>query len=153
MALRIDENLQNLIKYLQQQETKTADALSKQSTGRAWFNFSEEPLSGEQRTATSNEKELHDTFNRDEANQDYVEARQNPDAKSREVALAKTAGDYLAAFERDGRMRRRTRIRMMAHSAARAKGQGSTAGALQRDIMDFLSRMFMKTTEKPVVGA
>lgn len=149
MALRIDRNFERAVNYIVARQSELADAVSKQERGRPWLNFSEEPLSSEQQTSTKDEAELHDAFGREEANQDYLEARQNPDAKSREVALAKLAGDFLGACERDSRARRRTRIRMVAHATARAAGHGMDSGPLRRATVDYLERVYLKSREKP----
>lgn len=148
MPLRLNRNFENLANYLVAKEAEVADALSKQAAGRPWFDFSEEPLSDDQQTSSKDEKELHNTFDRELANQDYLEARANPESSSNQVAVSKLAGDYLAACERDGRMRRRSRIRMIAHATARAWGNGQDAGPLRRNTIDYLQRVFLKAREK-----
>lgn len=148
MPLRLDRNFENVANYLIARESEAADAVSKQGAGRPWFNFSEAPLSEDQRTSTRDEKELHAVCDRELANQDYLEARADSASSSNQVAVAKIAGDYLAAIERDGRMRRRSRVRMIAHAAARSWGNGQDAGPLRRNTIDYLQRVFLKAREQ-----
>ena len=137
MALRFDPNLETVVAYLQAREGEIAEAFQA-TRGRPWMDLQELGSTGK------NEAELKTIYNRDIANEDYVTERQNPDATSAEIVLSKLSGDYLAGLERDTRMRRRSRIRMLAHSAARAEGMENDAGPLRRNTVDYLSRIYMK---------
>jgi hypothetical protein len=145
MGLELDKTYESLIGYLVEQQAAAAKAMAEQDTGRPWLNFSKTSL--EQRASAKEESELHDVFSRDSVNETYVAARQNADAKAREVALAKMAGDFLAACERDKRMQWRSRIRIFAHSASRCAGNGAEAGPLRKSTVDFLQRIIMKARE------
>jgi len=146
VGLELDPTFENVVGYAVERQKEAADAMSKQTAGRPWLNFDKVPL--KQQAAKKAESELHEVFSRDKVNETYVAARQNVEAKSREVALAKISGDFLAACERDKRMPWRSRIRIFAHAAARCAGHGSEAGPLRRSTIDFLQRMVMKSREK-----
>jgi hypothetical protein len=146
VGLELDKTYENVVGYAVEKQADTATAMAEQSEGRPWLNFSEDPL--EQQATEKAEPELHDVFSRDAVNKAYVEARQNEDAKSREIALAKLPGDFLAACERDKRMQWRSRIRMFAHAAARNAGNGMKSGPLRKSTVDYLQRIIMKSREK-----
>ncbi len=146
MGLELDKTYEGVVGYAVEQQQKAATAMSKQSKGRPWLNFSETPL--EQQASEKAEAELHDVFSRDAVNEAYVEARQNAKAKSREIAIAKIPGDFLAACERDKRMQWRSRIRIFAHAASRCAGNGTDSGPLRKSTVDFLQRIIMKSREK-----
>lgn len=147
MGLKIDETYEGVVGYAVVQQGKIAVAMAEQTTGRPWQNFAiKDKL--KQVAAAKREPDLHSVFSRDSVNEIYVAARQKSDAKSQEIALAKLAGDFLAACERDKRMQWRSRIRIFAHAAARCAGNGVSSGPLRRNTVDYLERMFMKSREK-----
>lgn len=146
MGLELDPTYEKVVEYAVEQQKDAATAMAEQGDGRPWLNFSEDPL--EEQADEKKETELHDVFSRDAANEAYVAARQNEEAKSREVALAKMAGDFLAACERDKRMQWRSRIRIFAHAASRCAGNGMESGPLRKSTVDFLQRIIMKSREK-----
>ena len=147
MTLSLDKKFEKLVDGLIAVEEKVADAAAKQTDPRPWSNFSDTAIPAEQRPASKSETELKKTFDREKANENYVKARSSEDAKSTEVALAKLAGDFLAACERDKRMQWRSRIRMIAHAASRRSGNGNAAGPLRRNTVDYMERVFMKAQE------
>lgn len=148
---RIVKGFEDLIKYLVEHDKKVAEAVSGQGEAKPWLNLSQQPLT---ETATEkSETELAKVFKRDDANSDYEKARTTEDAKAKEVALSKLAGDFLAACERDKRAQWRSRIRWSAHALGRRYGNGLEAGPLQRNTLDYLSRIFMKAQEEPSVDS
>jgi hypothetical protein len=144
---RIVSGFENFIKYAVAHEQKVADAVSGQSDAKPWMNLSESPL--QDKATDKTEDALAKVFKRDDANEDYEKARTDPDAKSKQVALAKLAGDFLAACERDKRAQWRSRIRWAAHALGRRWGNGQDAGPLRRNTLDYMSRIFMKAQEVP----
>lgn len=146
MALEIDKTFEKLVEYLVEHEAAVATAIQQQGDPRPWMNFSGDGLKVS--AAEKTEAALDAVFDRESMNQSYVQARSDEAAKSSEVALAKIAGDFLGAFERDKRMQWRSRIRMVAHAAARRAGNGKTSGPLRRNTVDYLERMFLKSREK-----
>lgn len=142
----LDKKFEKLIDYLVEREEAVADAMQSQGDPRPWLNFSTGDLVVKATEKT--EAELDKVFDRNDANEAYVKARSDEEAKSRDVAVSKLAGDFLAAFERDMRMRWRGRIRMIAHAAARRAGNGKASGPLRRCTVDFLERMFLKSSEE-----
>lgn len=145
MGLELDKTYERVIDYAVEKQRDAATAMAEQSEGRPWLNFAADTL--EAKADEKKESELHGVFSRDKINKTYVEARQNTEAKSREIALAKIPGDFLAACERDKRMQWRTRIRIFAHAASRCAGNGSKSGPLRKSTVDFLQRILMKSRE------
>ena len=141
MARRIDPNLEKVVAYFQERLQEVSQGFQAQQ-GRPWMDLQE------LESTSKAEADLRKSFNRDEANADYVKARENRDAVSAEIMLSKLSGDFLAGFERDTRMRRRSRIRMMAHAASVAEGLGADTGPLRRNTVDWLQRIFVKTEEE-----
>ena len=148
---RIISGFENLIKYLVAHEEKAATAVSGQSTAKPWMNFADSPL--DPKAAEKLESELDAVFDREDANSDYEKARATSDSKSKEVALSKLAGDFLASFERDKRAQWRSRIRWAAHALGRRYGNGQDTGPLRRNTLDYLSRIYMKSQEEPSVDS
>lgn len=78
-------------------------------------------------------------FQRDADAKEYADAVTTP--KSIKLAqAAKLQSDYLAALERDSRMRHRTRIRMMAHGIAKLATHGLEDGPIKRGVL-FVNRL------------
>ena len=146
MAAKIDKKFEKLAEHLVKHEEAVATAMQAQSTPRPWMNFSDDKL--ETAASEKSEAELDSVFDREDANQAYVQARSNEEAKAKEVAVAKIAGDFLGACERDKRMQWRGRIRMVAHAASRRAGNGKNSGPLRRCTVDYLERVFLKASEK-----
>ena len=143
---KLDKKFEKLVEHLVSHEGEVATAMQAQGEPRPWMNFSKDDL--EESASEKTEEELDTVFDREQANEAYTKARSDEEAKSRDVALAKLAGDFLAAFERDKRMQWRGRIRMVAHAAARHAGNGKQSGPLRRCTVDYLERVFMKSREK-----
>lgn len=143
--MELDKTYEKVVEYAVEKQKDAATAMAEQGEGRPWLNFGEDPL--EEQADEKKETELHNVFSRDATNETYVEARQSEEAKSREAALAKMAGDFLAACERDKRMQWRSRIRLFAHAASRCAGNGMDAGPLRRSTVDYLQRIIMKSRE------
>jgi hypothetical protein len=147
---RIVKGFEKLIEYVVDHEAKVAEAISGQSKAKPWLNMSGDKL--ETKATEKTEEELGKVFNRDDANEDYEKARADEKAKSKQVALAKLAGDFLAACERDKRAQWRTRLRMVAHAASRRFGNGLDSGPVRRNTLDYLSRIYLKAREIPTSG-
>lgn len=147
---RIVKGFEDLIKYLVATEKSAATAVSGQSEPKPWMNMAGDELT--EKAETKDETELAKVFKRDDANQDYETARTSEDAKSKEAALAKLAGDFLATCERDKRAQWRSRIRWAAHSLGRRYGNGRDTGPIRVNTLDYLSRIFMKSQEVPSSG-
>ena len=149
MSNQIDPKFEKLIDGVVKVEAAKAEAAQKQSDPKPWMNFASEDIPEDQRPSEKKETELNErTFNRDTANKDYVDARGNGDAKSSEIAIAKIAGDFLGACVRDKRAQWRSRIRQLAHGFAASAGNGEDAGPLRRNTIDYLQRIFLKSTEE-----
>lgn len=143
---KIDTKFEKLVEHLVSHEESVATAMQAQGDPRPWMNFSDSEL--ETAATEKTEDELDSVFDREKANETYVKARSDDEAKSQDVALAKLAGDFLAGFERDKRMQWRGRLRMVAHAASRRAGNGKNSGPLRRCTVDYLERIFLKAREK-----
>ena len=152
MALQLDKKFEKLIDGVVAVEEKVAAAVFEQSEPRPWMNFTDDAIPADQRPAEKKETELKKTFDRTGVNEEYVKVRSDENAKSREVALAKVAGDFLASCERDKRGQWRSRIRMVAHATAVRAGNANKSGPLRRNTVDYAERMFMKAQEKTSGG-
>jgi len=82
-------------------------------------------------------------FARDQEAKDYQKAITTPES-FRNAQAAKIQNDTLAALERDTRMRHRTRVRMLAHVAAKLTTQGLEDGPLKRGVL-FVNRLKEQT--------
>lgn len=147
---RIVKGFEGLIKYLVAHEKDVATAVSEQGEAKPWMNLSSDTLS--EKATEKTEEELAKVFKRDDANEDYDKARADTEAKSKETALPKLAGDFLAACERDKRAQWRSRIRWAAHALGRRFGNGLDEGPLRRNTLDYLSRVYMKAQEVKASG-
>ncbi len=143
---KLDATFEKLVEHLVSHEEAVATAMQAQGEPRPWMNFSGADM--QTPTTEKTEAALDATFDREKANEEYVKARSDEEAKSRDVALPKIAGDFLAGFERDKRMQWRSRIRIAAHAAARHAGNGKNSGPLRRCTVDYLERIIMKSREK-----
>jgi hypothetical protein len=149
VANQIDPKFEKLIDGVVKVEKAKAEAAQKQSDPKPWMNFASDDIPAEQRPSEKKEKELDDnTFNREKANEDYVKAREDDEAKSQDIAVAKIPGDFFGACVRDKRMQWRSRIRQLAHGFASDAGNGENAGPLRRNTVDYLQRIFLKAREE-----
>ena len=131
----MDDNLTKVIDCVKSTETKISAGIF--NTGRRpWLDFADLDAIGK-----FDFPNLHGLFNRDQANQDVLDARDQPDTEAKEIQTAKLSIDILAGLERDHRMRTRSRIRMFVHGGLRASIQGDAAGPLQRNTVDWLGRI------------
>jgi uncharacterized protein (UPF0128 family) len=146
VSAEIDRRFEKLVEYLLEHQGEAATAVADQSEPRPWMNFSSDTL--ETKAEDRKEETLHDVFSRDDANEKYVQARQNEEAKSNEIAVPKLCGDFMASFERDKRAQWRGRIRSVAHAASRQKGNSQEAGPLRRNSLDYVQRVFLKARDR-----
>jgi len=149
MSNQIDPKFEKLIDGVVKVEAAKAEAAQKQSDPKPWMNFASEDIPADQRPSEKQETELDEkTFNREKANEKYVKARGSESAASHEIATSKLAGDFLGACVRDKRAQWRSRIRQLAHGFSVSAGNGEDAGPLRRNTVDYLQRMFLKSTEE-----
>ena len=152
--MQLDKKFEGLIDGLVEVEKKIAEAVREQSGAKPWSNFTDPKFqeSGQQ-PSSKKETELKDkTFDREKIDEEYVKKRSDREAKSKEVVAPKIQGDYMAAFERDKRLQWRSRIRTFAHAFGRRAGNGQMNGPLRKNSVDFLSRTFIKSRERPTNG-
>jgi hypothetical protein len=131
----MDANLTAVISYIEGAELKISDGIFNKGR-RPWLDFADLDKVGK-----FDLPNLHKLFNRDQANKDVLDARDQPDTEAKEIQTAKLSIDILAGLERDHRMRTRSRIRMFVHGGLRASFYGDTAGPLQRNTVDWLGRI------------
>jgi len=148
--LQLDKKFEGLIKGLCEVDKKAAEAQLKQAEPKPWNNFTDPKFDGSGQAATKKaETELKDkTFDRTKIDEEYVKKRSDKEAKAKDTAVPKIQGDFLAAFERDKRLQWRSRVRVMAHAAARRAGNGQTSGPLEKNTVDYLTRSLIKSTTR-----
>ena len=133
----LDEKFQKLITALQ--EAASAVAGSLHGTGsRAWAQPENKPTKFDW-------AEIHAAFTRDAINKDYEKA--SKDGVGPLVAALLTQGDVLAGAERDYRVRHMTRMRMLAHAAARREGHSDVTGVPQLIIQRAPEEMLKHLTD------
>ena len=146
MPAEMDKKFEKLIETLIEHQKNVSDGEFDQSQPRPWLNLSSDTM--DTPVFEKTEEALKDSLSRDEIENNYITASNNPDAKSNELALPKLQGDFLAAVERDMRMKFRSRIRQFAHSGARAAGNGNTKGPIRRRTLDYHSRIYLKAEDR-----
>ena len=107
------------------------------STGqpRQWLNYKAAGGGGKFDFPT-----LVTVFSRIGVNTDYV-GYAAVSSMAKDIQVTKLGGDVLAGLERDYRLRTRSRIRSIIHTAVRAKVNGLPAGPLTLSTIGFLSRI------------
>ena len=127
------DKFEPVLNALQEAAAAAADALETDGKPK-WY-----PLKDGKVIDGFNHSSISEAFNREKQEKDYTDAVD--DAKSfRLVQAAKIESDMLAAIERDTRMRHRSRIRMLAHAAARLKTHGLAEGPSGR-VIQFVNRL------------
>lgn len=140
--MAIDPNFQKIVKNLMQQQDKVGTA-SVGDQKRPWLNFEDLLEAGKFEF-----EKVHKIFTRESSTSNYTQLRANPEAKGKELHTAKLSHDFLAQCERDYRMRTRSRVRTLVHAGATLpKSNGSKAGALQRNAIDWLGRILTEESQ------
>lgn len=94
--------------------------------------------------------EMHEPFNRDEANQDFIDAIKTPNTgKSGDLIVSTIQVEYMAIQERAFRLRHLTRVRAAIHAAARMKSHSEKGGLFERNHRGFLERI-LKASARPL---
>ena len=98
---------------------------------------------------------VHELLNRDEASENYEQAHKDTGGKppleksTYAVVTAKAQIDVLAGLEAGYRSRYMTsRIRNIAHNAARVQGHGLDEGPIAKDMTRWITRLGTPTPEK-----
>jgi hypothetical protein len=130
----VDPQLQKIVSYLVSAEDKVAKGTFGAGQ-RPWVNFSDVKKAGKFDYAA-----LHELFDRSASNDAYAKGTTDATTPGKDMQTAKLSADFLAGFERDYRMRTRSRIRMMVHGGNRAAANGLGNGPLRRNT-DWLARV------------
>jgi hypothetical protein len=131
MANAIPEKLQRLLDELQKDCANQGDYLK----GKVQLHWLLSEIAGAPgKFEFSKIKEL---FDRAEAAAQYANAK-NPSGKRQTTAIAKLASDLLSSFERDYRMRHRTRIRRLAHESVAKSHAGSDVGIFVAGLLQYM---------------
>lgn len=133
--MAIDPQFEKVVNYLIDVSKKIADG-STTSWSRPWINFQSITAIGKFDFAG-----LHELFTRKASNDSYGVKRSSADALAKDIQSSKLSGDYLAGWERDYRMRTRSRVRMFAHVASLMSTNGTDSGPLVRNSRDWLNRI------------
>jgi len=135
----IDPNLEPIVVEIRLTEEANGEAL-RSAGGRTWLDWTGvEGFSGDKAVGRFDYERLHELFDRSAANKDYLVQRADINAQTMNVQTSKLSVDFLAACERDWRMRTRSRVRMFAHAAARHRAHGLPAGPLTVHSVGWLS--------------
>ena len=140
--MAIDPQFTAVVGYLKTTESEIADGtlgLDK----RPWMNFGNFYPVGQFDYAG-----LHEIFTRQSTNDEYGKMRQGGESKAKDLQTAKLSADFLAGFERDYRMRRRGRIRMLIHSANRSYVNGEDKGPLEQNTTGWLTRILAEDVKE-----
>lgn len=133
--MAIDSQLEKIVEDLKDKMADVSPGIGGTEL-RPWLNYADV-----QEVAKFDFDGYVELFNRRQSNDDYATARQSDSAVAKDIAVPKLSADILAGFQRDHMMRTRSRIRMFAHVAARAKFNGTGEGPLRRNTIDFLNRI------------
>jgi hypothetical protein len=127
MSSKVPSKFTKLTDYFVDQKKTIGEAMHNEKQ-RPWLDFQE--LKGA--VGNFNIKGLRANFDRTEANDEYMKAKQNKEAVDPDIAVPKLAADFMSVCERDfADMRKRSRIRMMVHAGVRDRNNGnSTIGSL-----------------------
>ena len=140
--MAIDPQFEKIVKYLTDASKKVADGSTKDWT-RPWINF---------QSITAVEKfdfeGVHKLFTRQAANDAYGAKRSDKNALAKDIQSSKLTGDYLAGWERDYRMRTRSRVRMIAHTASRMAANGDNKGPLVRNSTGWIGNIMAEDKKK-----
>ena len=136
MAISIDGQLNKVINSAVTVQTRKAAAAAGTDI-RPWMNFSDVAQAGKFDFTA-----LAKIFDRSDINNGYTSAKNTDETTTaKQVYLFKIQGDILAGFERDMRMRTRSRVRSLSHTSARDKANGQTAGPLTLNSIGYLTRL------------
>ena len=100
---------------------------------------------------------LHEEFSRSEAEENFMKAVEdagsadgstNKVPTKQDLAINKMQSDFLSGMERDLQMRRRSRIRMLAHETVARNYTGSDAGTIQSGILEYAQRQLQRFDTK-----
>lgn len=135
--MAIDPNLETIVSAMQSNAGESADGMCKAGQ-KLWFDFRGE--TGDKVGKFEYEK-LHKLFNRDNANEQYIQGRNKIGTIARNIQTAKMSGDFLAGLERDFRMRHRSRIRMFIHAGTRYDSNSKPIGPLRRNTTEWFNSL------------
>ena len=133
--MSIDPNLQAVLEEVRTTLEKTWVGTMGEEL-RPWMNFSGIAMAGK-----FNFDIVFDVFDRKKLNDDYLKARQADKAIVKDVWVSKISADLLAGFQRDYVMRTRSRVRFMAHTAARQKANSTAEGPVTVNTITLLAKL------------
>jgi hypothetical protein len=135
MPSKVPAKFKALTSYFIDQKKKIGEAMHNE-VQRPWLDLQE--LGGS--FGNFNIQGLRSNFSREEANNEYMKAKQNKEAVDSDIAAPKLAADFMAVCERDfADMRKRSRIRMMVHAGVRDRLNGdNTIGSLALNTVRFV---------------
>ena len=139
-----DPNLSRIIDSMQAQCESIYKGMFV-SGDRPWMDFRDLEIVGKFEF-----DKVHELFNRDKANEEYLKLRQASAGKAKifEVQTAKLSVEYLATLERDYRMRHRSRIRNFVHAGVRMKAKSLDSGPLRVQALNWLDSLQKEVSEK-----
>jgi hypothetical protein len=110
-------------------------------------NFWDYPESWEGNPVINTDDPMHQPFNRDESNSDYVDAIKDGKGTAGDLIISTLQVDILAQQERAFRARHCTRVRSAVHAAARLKMHSQDGGVFKRGHRAFLERILNASSQ------
>ncbi len=134
--MAIDPQLEKVIGNVTDTEKQISEKM-KGKCDRPWLDFHVI-----QKVGKFDYAGVHQLFTRAKSNDEYVTKRKQKNTRVKDLQTAKLSGDYLAALERDHRMRTRSRVRTFVHAEVTATdANGSNDGIIRKNTIDWLGRI------------
>jgi hypothetical protein len=131
----VDPNFEIIVRQAQQQLETVGKGIRSEDEQRRWFDFREVGTP----VGKFEYEKLHTLFDRSKGNEEYIKMRKDKDAKVGEAQTAKISVDFLAAMERDFRLRHRSRIRLFVHASCRHTSHSQDNGPLRVNTIGWLA--------------
>lgn len=91
---------------------------------------------------------VHTLFDRSEAESNYAQALKNsPNSSKQELAVSTVQSDMLSGMERDFILRKRSRIRRLAHESVKRANTGSDFGVIELGTIFSLNEQVARMSE------
>jgi hypothetical protein len=136
MPAKISETYKKQIDRLAERVGERGEALQGADPGSSKW-MTPEGLTGD--VVEDTEAELHDPFERDGPNEDYVEAiTPETQGSAGDLIVSTMQVDTLAQMERAYRARHITRVRSVAHACGRMRAHGRDGGVWKRSHRGYL---------------
>jgi len=137
VTTQLDTNFDAVVKRMISELGAIASSVTSGSNIRPWFLQIGKEY--DDQNDAENRDTIHDALQRNQANDNYERVRKENLSRN-DLLLAKIQSDFMAGCERDYRARHRTRVRLMAHAAAKKLGMSLPFGPLHTNTIGFIAR-------------